>query len=68
MLVKVKSLDKLHCQDLYSRPKIPKAGSWSDWGSWQILDDDTEMTRTRACDSPAPMWGGKCEAEAEEIG
>ena len=61
------SLDK---QDLYSRPKTPKDGSWSDWSSWQPQgsDDDTEMIRTRACDSPAPMFGGICEGEAEQIG
>ena len=53
--------------DLYSRPKIPKAGSWSDWGSWQPQGSD-KMTRTRVCDSPAPMFGGKFEGEAEEIG
>ena len=58
------SLDK---QDLYFRPKTPKAGSWSDWGSWQPQGSD-RMIRTRACDSPAPMLGGKCEGEAEEIG
>ena len=73
MIIKAKiihhqSLDNYNVRILlYFRPKIPRAG-WSDWGSWQPQgsDDDTEMIRTRACDNPAPMFGGKCEGEAEQ--
>ena len=67
-MIKAIILDSLiKTQELFSRPKIPKAGSWSDWGSWQ-QQGSNEMIRTRACDSPAPMFGGKCEGEAEQIG
>ena len=54
---------------IYARPKTPKSGSWSAWGAWGSWncgsDEDCAHTRTRACDSPAPLFGGECEGEAQ---
>ena len=54
----------------YARPKIPRAGSWSDWGAWRACGsgEDCGYTRTRACDNPTPLFGGECQGEAQYKG
>ena len=54
----------------YVRPKVPRAGSWSAWGSLRLCgsEEDCVYTRTRTCDSPTPFFGGQCEGEAEYKG
>ena len=56
------------CREMFhfARPKTPRAGSWSDWGAWRVCSSGEECvyTRTRACDSPAPLFGGECQGEA----
>ncbi|CAH1798227.1 unnamed protein product, partial [Owenia fusiformis] len=33
-------------------------GTWSAWGACSTTCGDGEQTRTRACDNPAPAYGG----------
>ena len=50
-----------------TRPKTPRAGSWSPWSAWRECSsgEDCVYTRTRACNNPTPLFGGRdCEGEA----
>ena len=46
-------------------------GEWGYWGEWSDCSatcGSGEKTRSRQCDSPAPMHGGAdCDGDAEEI-
>lgn len=54
---------------------VPVDGGWSGWNSWQECDQvgkdpmgDRCLCRSRACDSPAPLNGGKpCEGSSLEV-
>ena len=53
------------------RPKIAKDGSWSAWTAWRecVSGENCVYTRTRACDDPAPLLGGReCAGEAQYKG
>ena len=45
-------------------------GNWGTWGGWSTCTKTCKQgkqSRTRECNSPAPLHGGnKCDGEAEE--
>lgn len=42
-------------------------GRWGCWSEWSSCDASFKTRRTRECNNPAPMNGGKaCEGEREE--
>lgn len=45
-------------------------GGWSMWGPWSecsVTCDTGVVTRTRTCDSPRPLFGGReCEGSATD--
>ncbi|XP_052786512.1 properdin-like [Mya arenaria] len=49
---------------------LPVDGMWGQWGSWSACDKSCDLgvhTKTRSCDSPAPMNGGAtCAGEASQ--
>eukprot|EP00794_Sanderia_malayensis_P007488 gene7488-8318_t len=51
-------------------PKNPLDGNYAEWSAWSKCSKECGIgakTRTRACNNPAPMYGGKdCEGAAEE--
>ncbi|ESO85358.1 hypothetical protein LOTGIDRAFT_107562, partial [Lottia gigantea] len=53
----------------------PVNGNWSDWGDWQVCqqintdkDDDDCMCRSRYCNKPEPLFGGRpCRGPNVEV-
>ena len=37
----------------------PVDGNWGSWGSWSSCASDCKKTKTRSCNNPAPVNGGK---------
>ncbi|ESO03693.1 hypothetical protein HELRODRAFT_173392 [Helobdella robusta] len=44
----------------------PIDGAWSDWGEWLQISQLTEWKRTRSCNNPLPLYGGKICAGLDE--
>ncbi|XP_064032906.1 complement component C6 [Pogoniulus pusillus] len=43
-------------------------GHWGCWSEWTSCDASFRRTRTRKCDNPSPLKGGKpCEGDKEEV-
>ena len=57
-------------QDCNQDPCVPVDGRFSDWGPFGVCSvtcGKGEMTRTRTCTNPAPLYGGKpCEGPESE--
>ncbi|OWF39337.1 coadhesin-like [Mizuhopecten yessoensis] len=51
--------------------QCPQHGGWSLWGSWNkcpVTCGVGQRTRTRECNSPRPLFGGRrCDGRAEEV-
>uniref|UniRef100_W5MMN5 Complement component C6 n=1 Tax=Lepisosteus oculatus TaxID=7918 RepID=W5MMN5_LEPOC len=42
-------------------------GYWSCWAPWSTCDSSTKRKRTRQCNNPSPLLGGKpCEGDSQE--
>ncbi|XP_009583231.1 PREDICTED: complement component C6-like [Fulmarus glacialis] len=47
--------------------KVAVDGRWGCWSKWSLCDASFKTRRTRECNNPSPMNGGKpCEGEWEE--
>jgi len=45
----------------------PVDGQWGSWGSWSACDSNCKKSRSRSCNNPAPVKGGKyCYGSSKE--
>ncbi|XP_052231705.1 SCO-spondin-like isoform X4 [Dreissena polymorpha] len=58
----------VHCETIitstastttHTLPQPPVDGHWCSWSVWSLCTSDCHQTRTRVCDNPAPLHGGK---------
>uniref|UniRef100_A0A8C9UCV3 Complement C6 n=1 Tax=Serinus canaria TaxID=9135 RepID=A0A8C9UCV3_SERCA len=55
------------CQGLRKNSNIAVDGRWSCWSEWSPCNASFKKRRTRECNNPSPMNGGKpCEGQREE--
>lgn len=64
-------ISRLYGQDykrivLFCTP-VAVDGYWSCWSAWSACDSSFKRQRTRLCNNPEPMNGGKpCKGDAED--
>ena len=43
-------------------------GKWGDWSPWSVCESNCKKTRSRSCDNPVPVNGGRdCVGEGRNI-
>ncbi|KAH0627910.1 hypothetical protein JD844_008477 [Phrynosoma platyrhinos] len=53
--------------EMTARHEVAVDGYWSCWSTWSSCDASHKRWRTRVCNNPSPMNGGKpCEGEQEQ--
>lgn len=62
--------NSLEVQVCSLRDCCPQNGGWSPWSNWSpcsVTCEKGQRKRTRQCNNPAPVCGGTCRGNAEEI-